>query len=233
MTDNLANLKKNTDAIDIKVEQCYNGLGYELKVATEPNVLGVRGLKDHQTGGSICRADTELFVSLSRLMTPNAIYAVGNAFGLSTITLGFVFPNIPIDVIDAETEGPDNHKGSEITRELIKRNQMNIRLFTGFSPQDTYKCLRTYEYNFVFIDGLHTNEQLFKDFCGIYSRLAPKCIVVCHDVICCGLQNGIKAITNFDPNFTFCYHKSRNYPNAIGTGFLYRGFEPQLFREIV
>lgn len=42
----------------------------------------------------------------------------------------------------------------------------------------------------AFIDGLHTNEQLVKDFIGVSPFLSDRCVVVCHDVASHNLLQG-------------------------------------------
>lgn len=222
------------ETLNKTVESYYAKLGYDVHVSPTPHLhdAGIREINGVKTGGGICKSDMELMVTMSRIFTPNAIYGVGNAFGLSTITLGQIFQTIPIDIIDAEVEGDGNTLGSTITRQIAKNHNLNVNLYTGFSPVDTYKALRSELYDFVFIDGLHTNEQLFLDMIGIYARLSPKCIVMLHDVKLCKLYDGIKRFCTMDPSFKFCTYKSKNYVNGIGTGFLYRGFSDKIFESI-
>lgn len=224
--------KEDVENITGFVERCYNERGIQVTTRSDEMTKGIRNFNGINAGGSICNSDVELILTISKLMKPKAIYGVGNAFGFSTITLGRIFPDVPIDIIDAETEGVDNHKGTEITRDIAKSKKFDINLFTGFSPYDTHKCLRNVEYDFVFIDGLHTNEQLLYDFIGIYSQLSPKCIVILHDVKFCNLYEGISKILKIDPHLRYQTYKSKNFINSIGTGFIHRGWDEHFFNSI-
>lgn len=231
MTINIS--KDEVENISSQVDKCYNTLGYNMRESSNSDVMGIRTIEGLHTGGGICKSDVELMMYISKVFTPRAIYGIGNAFGLSTITLAHIFKNVPIDVIDAEVEGSDNIKGSEITRKIIEENSLNVNLYKGFSPTDTHKGLRSSTYDLAFIDGLHTVEQLFKDFFGIYAKLESNCVMILHDVGLCNLQNAIEKFRMIDPSFTFYYYKSINYYNSIGTGFIVRGFDCQLFNGCI
>jgi len=214
------------------VTECYKKKNIVINTCRDECLFGIRFVNNKSIGGGVCNSDVELMTVLSKFYAPKACYAVGNAYGFSTLVLGTLFPNLNIDVIDAECEGIDNHLGSELTREIAKENKMNINLFAGYSPKDTHKCLRCQEYDFAFIDGLHTNDQLVYDFIGIYAKLSERCIVMLHDVKLCNLYEGINRICKMDTNFKFQTYNSRHYSNSIGTGFLYRGWDTDITKKI-
>ena len=134
------------------------------------------------TGGGLSMADAMLFTGLSRIITPDAIFVIGNAFGFSTFVLAELFPNALIDVIDAESEGADNLRGSELTRKISAEHYPNVKLTAGYSPQDIPRAVRSPQYQMVFVDGLHTDAQMLLDFHGVLPILARDCVVVFHDV---------------------------------------------------
>lgn len=222
---------EEVEFVNNQVEKYYGELGYKFVEISDGLLQGIRTIQGLTTGGGICKSDVELMVFMSKIFKPTAIYGVGNAFGLSTITLGVIHPDVPIDIIDAENEGKDNVKGTQITREISTKNNLNINLFSGYSPHDTYKALRSPTYDFVFIDGLHTNEQLFKDIISIYARLAKNCVLMLHDVGSHNLHDGIEMFRKVDPTFKFQFYNSIHYKNSIGTGFLYRGFDTKTFMD--
>lgn len=224
--------KKEVDIVINFVDKCYEKQNLSIGICHDKNLEGVHYLQNVATGGAICNSDVELLLLLSKLYTPISIYGVGNAFGYSTIAMGKIFKDVPLDIIDAEIEGVGNHFGSVITRQIAKENKMDLNLFIGFSPKDTFKCLRCDEYDLVFIDGLHTNDQLYYDFIGIYARLSPKCILILHDVKLCNLYEGIDRICKMDSNFVFQTYVSHNFENAIGTGILYRGWDHDIIKNL-
>jgi hypothetical protein len=87
-----------------------------------------------------------------------------------------------VDVIDAEVEGAHNRVGSELTRRIIASDFTNVQLTVGFSPGDLGNAMRLPKYQFAFIDGLHTNEQMLADFRGVIPYLDESAVVVFHDV---------------------------------------------------
>lgn len=169
-----------------KVIEAYASCGFGVAMGTPstlPSCLVERSTgRCLSTGGGISVSDAFLFTSLARMFSPNAIFIVGNAFGLSTFVMAESFPDALIDVIDAESEGSDNKRGSEITRKIAQSHFPKVQLTSGFSPQDVPKACRVPKYQMAFIDGLHTNEQMVKDFVGIVPFLDEQCVVVFHDV---------------------------------------------------
>lgn len=142
------------------------------------------------TGGGISVSDAFLFTSLARIFDPSSIFVVGNAFGLSTFVLAETFPSALIDVIDAEIEGGDNAQGSALTRQIARTHFPKVQLTTGFSPEDVPKACRAAHYQMAFIDGLHTDEQMVKDFLGIRPYLSDECLVIFHDVASHNMLSG-------------------------------------------
>lgn len=180
--------RKIEDIVE-KVKRAYEEEGFQIR----KDSFGATVLYDKknkrilQTGCGFHDSDIKLFLIISDIMPVKSIFIIGNAFGYSTFCLSEIFKYALIDVIDAEVEGEDNKRGSEITRIISKKHYPNVRLTIGFSPQDTPKAIRPEiksqgGYDLVFIDGLHTDEQIIKDFDGIMPFLAPKCVVAIHDV---------------------------------------------------
>lgn len=169
-----------------KVIEAYRSHGFDVSMGSPsclPSSLVERSTgRRLSTGGGISVSDAFLFSSLARMFSPQTIFVVGNAFGLSTFVLADSFAEAQLDVIDAEAEGGDNARGSTITRKIAQEYFPKVQLTTGYSPQDIPRACRSAKYQMAFIDGLHTNEQMVKDFVGITSRLDEQCVVVFHDV---------------------------------------------------
>lgn len=177
-----------------------------------------------------------LFLAIHDIFPARSIFIIGNAFGYSTFCLGEIFREACIDVIDAETEGQDNKVGSNLTRKIAERYYPSVRLTIGFSPEETPKAVRKEVidkggYELVFINGLHTNDQIYKDFNGISPHLAPNCIIVIHDVGLANLQPGFRAIREKASQLGFNSFISRLIWTHFGTGLLARGFAPSQFES--
>lgn len=112
---------------------------------------------------------------------PARSLVIGNSHGISTMLIAEALRPEPLDAIDAETSmGSDS--GTELTRRVAERLGLDVRVTTGFSPQDLDAACRFDSYGFVMIDGEHTDEQILLDFQGIAHRCAERCIVFLHDV---------------------------------------------------
>ena len=115
---------------------------------------------------------------------------IGNAFGFSTFVIASLSSGCYVDAIDAEIEGSENRLGSDLTRRIASHYFPGVQLTTGFSPQDLTKACRFEKYDLIFIDGMHTSEQLVADFSGIKDRRAKSSVVYCHDVGMAGMHAG-------------------------------------------
>lgn len=163
-----------------------------LKKSSYGNYHIIDGL---HTGGGITKLEVEYIEKYKdEFLSPN-IFIIGNAFGFSTFVFSKIFKNASIDVIDAETEGNDNKVGSKITKDIAIKNNLNINLTIGYSPADVEKAMRHKIYDIVFIDGLHTNDQIILDFDAIKSFLNnEKYICFFHDIRLFKLENGFNDI---------------------------------------
>jgi predicted O-methyltransferase YrrM len=153
-----------------------------------------------QTGLGFHETDIELFLKIAQRHPARSIFIVGNAFGYSTFVLSEIFKDAIVDAIDAEVEGDDSKKGSELTRLIARRYYPTVRLTIGFSPQDVPKAVHPrlmqdfHGYDLVFVDGLHTDEQQLKDFRAMVPYLARRTIIVFHDVGMLNMRESLKAI---------------------------------------
>jgi hypothetical protein len=137
--------------------------------------------------GGFTVSDAFLFLAISRLIKPENILVIGNSFGLSTFVLADLFPGATIDALDAELENVEPQLGSEITRKIATTDFQNVSLTVGFSPDDLGKVANGKLYNFIFVDAMHTNEAVLKDYHGILPMIAGDCFVYFHDVANCDM----------------------------------------------
>jgi predicted O-methyltransferase YrrM len=146
------------------------------------------------TGGGISITDIAFFFGLSKIFKPSRIFCIGNASGYGTFVLAEIF-DCPIDAIDSETEGPYNLKGSEITRKISKDHYNNrVKLYSGSSPMDLSQAINENKYDFIFVDGKHTNEQQKLDFDEMQQYTNQSCIFYMHDVAMCNMEDGFKQL---------------------------------------
>jgi len=174
------------------IVELYKGENYSIKTSGWGPYHIIDGLS---TGGGVTQLEVDYFNQYADEFPNPKIFIVGNAFGFSTFMFSKIFKNASIDVIDAEIEGSENKLGSEITRNIASKNNLDINLTIGFSPDDTPRARRYERYDIVFIDGLHSNEQLIKDFDGIKNHLnQEKFICFMHDIRLFSMQRAFDHI---------------------------------------
>ena len=201
-----------------RLTDMYVALGFPLPVQGAFGIFLLR----MDTGGGATMSDLELFVQLRRTRRVRRIFGIGNSFGFSTLALASLFPGVPISVMDAESEGRDNRRGSNMTRAIARRFDLPVHLSQGFSPLDTRRVIESLpasarlgaasataaasaaapranarklaSFDLVFIDGAHTNRHQSDDFESIRPFLAPQHVVILHDVILASMEPSLKAI---------------------------------------
>lgn len=187
------------------------------------------------TGYAMERADIELFLSIRNKFLPQRIFIVGNAWGFSTLVLGSLFAGVPIDVIDAAAEGVANARGIDMTNELAAQQGLDIHVHRGYSPKALSMAMRKpgAKYDLLFIDGLHTNEACMADFFGLHPYIAPKAVIVFHDVAICSLWNCVKRAACSLPGSSYQTYVPTGtgvpWDTVVKTGFLYTGFRNNEF----
>lgn len=173
------------------VINAYAKHGYKVDLGSPAKIYSsMIDIKKNRTincSGGFTVSDAFLFSSISKLIEPLNVLVIGNSFGLSTFMLADVFPNANIDAIDAELENNEPQLGSEITRKIAKSEFTNVNLTIGFSPEDLPKVANGKTYNFIFVDAMHTNEAILKDYYGIQNMISENCIIYFHDVANCNM----------------------------------------------
>ncbi len=139
--------------------------------------------------------------NLSHIYKPETIYIIGNAFGWSTIIFSLAFPSSKVLALDAGIEGKDNLMGIKLTNDIIKTEKFNSFVEYGYSPADNKKYIEKYfginKLDLVFIDALHTNEQILEDFYGVLDFCHDKTIFLFHDIVNWGMEKSFNKICNY------------------------------------
>ena len=166
------------------VFEAYRNLGYEVLLGN-PDCLLTQLSKDGKpikVSAAISLSDILVFQWIAQFNPWRHALVIGNAFGFSTFVIAALSPGCSVDAIDAEVEGSENGLGSLLTREIANLHFPGVQLTKGFSPRDLDKACHSDTYDFIFIDGGHTNDQLIADFKGIIDRRSQPSVVYCHDV---------------------------------------------------
>jgi predicted O-methyltransferase YrrM len=166
------------------VLEAYRKLGYEVLLGN-PDCLVTQLSKDGKpikVSAAISLSDILVFQWIAQFNPWRHALVIGNAFGFSTFVIAALSPGCSVDAIDAEVEGSENGLGSLLTREIASLHFPGVQLTRGYSPRDLDKACHSHVYDFIFIDGGHTNDQLVADFEGIIDRRSQLSVVYCHDV---------------------------------------------------
>jgi Methyltransferase domain len=127
---------------------------------------------------------------------PERLFIIGNSFGRSTVALALLNPQSRIVAMDACVDR-NSLDGLKLTNDIARKADLNVEAVRGFSPQDVESVLAEHfdaPHDFVFIDGLHTNEQVVLDFRAVRAA-APMCsIFLFHDVHEFELHRGLADI---------------------------------------
>jgi len=174
-----------------KVLNAYKKQGYSIDLGSPARLYSMmfddKLKRTINCSGGFTVSDAFLFLCVSKIIDPEHILVIGNSFGLSTFVLADLFPNAKIDAIDAELENIEPQLGSEITRKIAATNYPNVELTIGFSPDDLPKVANGKKYNLIFVDAMHTNEAILKDYYGLQNLVAENCLIYFHDVALCNM----------------------------------------------
>ena len=127
---------------------------------------------------------------------PRRLFVIGNSAGWSTLALALANPLATVLAIDA---GFDTRslEGIDFTNGIAKEEGLRVRVVKGISPTEVGDIVwgqGTEPIDFAFIDGLHTVEQIEKDFDAIRATASSDCVYLFHDVETCKLHQGIERI---------------------------------------
>lgn len=173
----------------------YKDYGYCIQTGLNPHTLGYKFApfttvykddKQLTTGGGISLQEIYFLECLFSEYQPKNIFCIGNAFGWSSLAIALLNPDAKVVCIDAGIEGVDNDAGIELTNRIARSEKLNLSVIKGFSPGDVgYIVKECFDkpLDFVFVDGLHTNEQLLKDYNAVSKHIHPDSILLFHDII--------------------------------------------------
>ncbi|MCL1470561.1 class I SAM-dependent methyltransferase [Argonema antarcticum] len=184
------------------------------------------------TGGGIAIDEIYFFENVLKQLQPKKGFLIGIAAGWSTIALGLINPSISLYGIDNLTEGGQAKEGLDLTRKIAKKLNIDLKIHIGSSPQDVPQFLGELveRIDFLFIDGLHTNEQVFLDFEVSLPYLSKSCVVAFHDVLDWNMLEGWQKIAELGAKNDFKHRLLRR--TSSGMGVLYRNVNKDVEESI-
>lgn len=121
---------------------------------------------------------------------------IGNSMGWCTLALGLLMPHgkvVAMDIASNEVM----REGLALTNRIALRHCLPVRAVQGSSPQDVAAVVDAElggSIDLAFIDGLHTNEQVVRDYVAVCAKAAPNAVFLFHDVAFCDLHAGMSEI---------------------------------------
>jgi predicted O-methyltransferase YrrM len=73
-----------------------------------------------------------------------------------------------------------------LTNDIAQKEGLDLEVVEGFSPGDVKSIVEANfdgPVDFVFIDGLHTNDQQYSDFKACAEVASDRAIIMFHDVV--------------------------------------------------
>jgi len=205
--------------------KAYKEQGYDIRTGLNPShfnndkcVSFTALFKNNKilcTGGGIGLKELYFFECLFSEWQPKNIFCIGNAFGWSTVSLALLNRNSDLICIDAGQEGDYNMEGIDITNKILHNYNQNARVVFGHSPEDVSKYAQR-GIDFVFIDGLHTNEQQLIDWQAIFPHCHVGTVYIFHDVIQFNMEKSFAQIASKSKCKSLILHRTDS-----GMGILY------------
>lgn len=137
---------------------------------------------------------------LRAYMAPKSIFAIGNAYGWSSVALSLIFPDAKVVAIDPMSEG------IEMTNKLAAANRLPLTAIVGSSPEDVGPIVARDlpgKVDLALIDAMHTNEAVIADFKAVQAVSHDQTLFIFHDVMTWKLEDAIFAIRDMGYGIRF------------------------------
>ena len=218
----------------------YERRGYQIRTGLNPAHFGSqRGVyftvlfRDSivkLTGGGLAPPECQVVERLASYWNPQRIFVIGNAFGWSTLLLSLVFQDASVVAIDNLTEGDDARLGFDVTRNLVEDLDLDTNVVVGSSPEDVAGIVDEHlgSIDLALIDGLHTNEQQWKDYLAVKPWLTGEAVVLFHDVLDWAMTESFERIQADWPGPSTILHRTPSGMGLIYTESLEKHFDPIL-----
>lgn len=184
----------------------YESLGFTVSSGLNPHHHGgnlgapftwlMKGGRCFSNGLGISMKEIYFFECLFEEFRPRNAFVIGNSFGWSTLAIGLLNPEARVLAIDAGFD-ENSLEGLQITNRLGESLGLNVTAVQAVSPKGVDETVGRHlseHIDFCFIDGLHTNDQVFKDFAALRPHMSQDGVFLFHDVISCDLMPGIARI---------------------------------------
>lgn len=189
-----------------KLYELYEGAGFTVTSGLNPyhhqGYLGapftwlMKDGKSFSNGLGIALQEIYFLECLFSEFRPETALIIGNSFGWSSLAVGLLNPDARIVAVDACFD-ENSDIGLDLTNSLAVKAGIDVTAMKGVSPKDVPRIVDEVldgRISFCFVDGLHTNEQVFKDYAAVKPFMDENGLILFHDVVSCDLIDGITRI---------------------------------------
>jgi predicted O-methyltransferase YrrM len=125
-----------------------------------------------------------------------SVLIIGNMFGWSAIALALICKGAKVVAVD-NLEAPGSVEGRALTRRIAERLGLDVTTVKGTSPQDVASVHAAHfdgPIDLVFIDGLHTDDQIVRDFQACQAVGDDQTMYLFHDIVAFLMLRGFDEI---------------------------------------
>lgn len=187
------------------------------------------------TGGGIALDEIYFFETVLGALKPRTGFLIGVAAGWSTIALGLIAPEATLFALDNCSEGLHARTGLDLAGRIATKLGLSLVICEGSSPEDVPELFEQVAdrntFDFAFIDGFHSNEQLVKDFQACLPCMSAASVMVLHDVLNWNMLEGWAEIVRLAEPHGYSGRLLRR--TSSGMGVLYRNVTPQVEQSIL
>jgi predicted O-methyltransferase YrrM len=162
-----------------------------------------------------------------RLLRPRSILIIGNGFGWSTLGLALMNPEASVIAIEP-------HVFIEQTNRIAFLERINSMVVRGSSPDDNERIVQEYcpiRPDLVLIDGLHTNEQIQRDFGSVVELCGREAVYFFHDVVIHRMLDGMQRVADLAREKTMSTDIMMGTPS--GMAIVYRNELPDEVKAVI
>lgn len=127
---------------------------------------------------------------------PRSVFIVGNACGWSAVAIALMLPRARVLALDA-ADNEITRDGLAMTNRIAAEEGLDLVAVAGLSPGDVAASAAAHlavPPDLLFVDGLHTNDQVVLDFRALAAVAAPRALYLFHDVHEFDLYEGLGRI---------------------------------------
>lgn len=135
--------------------------------------------------GGIAMQEVHFLENLFESYHPRGIFVIGNSFGWSAMAMALLNKKAKTVAIDSGDDA-NSKAGIDMTNNFAQKYKLDLNAVLARSPEGVGDVCKAHFSNgpdFVFIDGLHTAEQIRLDYAACRAAAQPNAVFLFHDIL--------------------------------------------------